>query len=338
MQLILNTFGASLRKEGQMFLVLSGDQKHKIAPAKVESILITTGVHISTDAVELALKNNIEIFILDKFGNPVGRFWHVRMGSTARIRRAQLQLSESAQGAEPGSRWVRAKFENQIEFLQTLRSRRTRLSAELTRAAELLQENLNKVIALQGSLDKQRQQLLGLEGSAGKIYWEVFAKLVPPQFSFSGRSKRPAKDAFNAILNYGYGVLYGLTEKAIILAGLDPFIGFIHTDNYNKTSLVFDVIEKYRIWAEECILNLFSKKQIQKSMFDSSRIGVYLGDEGKKVFLPAFNAFLDTPVRYKNRNVRRRDVLQLELHAFAQELLKFGAGTQNDGKAESEKS
>lgn len=321
MQLIINTFGSSLRKEGQMFEILSGDQKHKIAPAKITSILISTGAHLSTDAIQLALQNNIEIFLLDKFGNPMGRFWHVRMGSTVRIRRAQLRLSESEEGLPFGLQWVQAKLENQIEFLKNLRTRRTRLSKELTSAAESIAENLEKLKSLSGTIDEIRQKVLGIEGSAGKVYWEIFAKLVPEQFEFKGRSRRPAQDEFNAILNYSYGVLYGLSEKAVILAGLDPYIGFLHTDNYNKISLVFDVIEKYRIWAEQNILNMFSKKMLKKNMFDKLANGYSLGDEGKKVLLPAFNDFLDGAIRHKSRNVSRRDVIQLDMHAFAQELL-----------------
>ena len=324
MQLIINTFGSSLRKEGQMFEILSGDQKHKIAPAKISSILISTGAHLSTDAIQLALQNNIEIFLLDKFGNPMGRFWHVRMGSTVRIRRAQLMLSESEKGMQFGLQWIYAKFENQIEFLKALRSRRTRLSAELTSAADSISENLEKLKNLSGTIEEKRHQVLGIEGSAGKVYWDLFAKLVPEQFRFNGRSRRPAKDEFNAILNYSYGVLYGLCEKAVILAGLDPYIGFLHTDNYNKISLVFDVIEKYRIWAEQNILNMFSKKMLKKDMFDKLAKGYSLGDEGKKTLLPAFNAFLDEAIRHKSRNVSRREVIQLEMHAFAQGLLKTG--------------
>ncbi len=322
MQLVINTFGASLRKNGQMFEVLSGDQKHKISPAKVSSILISTGAHLSTDAVQLALQNNIEIFLLDRYGNPIGRFWHARMGSTVRIRRAQLMLSESEEGLPFGLQWIDAKFQNQIDFLKQLRSRRTRLSAELTKAAESISESKKQLNNLSGTIDQIRHTVLGIEGSAGKVYWDVFAKLVPEQFKFEGRSRRPAKDEFNALLNYSYGVLYGLVEKAIILAGLDPYIGFLHTDNYNKISLVFDVIEKYRIWAEQNILNLFSKKAIKKNMFDKLANGYNLGDEGKKKLLPAFNGFLDEQIRHKGRNIRRREVIQLELHTFAQELLK----------------
>ncbi|MFO7558792.1 MAG: CRISPR-associated endonuclease Cas1 [Desulfobacterales bacterium] len=57
---------------------------------------------------------------------------------------------------------------------------------------------------------------------------------MPEKYQFSGRSRRPAKDPFNAVLNYCYGMLYSRVEKACILSGLDPFVGFLHTDNYNK--------------------------------------------------------------------------------------------------------
>lgn len=331
MQLVINTFGASLRKNGQLFEILSGEQKHKISPAKVNSILITVGVHISSDAIFLAMQNNIEIFILDKFGNPVGRFWHARMGSTVRIRRAQLQLSSDSIGLPFALRWVEGKLHNQIDFFTRLRSRRTRISVDLTKAIEALRQALEQMKKLSGPVGPLRNQILGIEGSAGKVYWEIWPRLLPEQFKFNGRSKRPAKDEFNALLNYAYGVLYGITEKAVILAGMDPYIGFIHTDNYNKVSLVFDIIENYRIWAEECILNLFSKKKIQKSHFEKLSNGFYLGDEGKKVFMPFFNEFLDEQIRHNKRNVRRRDCLQLDMHAYAQDLLKAMGDDKKEG-------
>ncbi len=323
MQLVINTFGASLRKNGQLFEILSGEKKHKISPSKISSIVVSVGVHISTDAIYLALQNNIEIFILDKFGNPVGRFWHARMGSTVRIRRAQLILSQREEGLPFALKWVKEKLQNRIDFLYGLRTRRTRLSSELTDAAEKLKNYLMQIEKLKGKIDEVRNTVLGIEGVSGKVYWDVYSLLVPEQFGFSGRSKRPAKDEFNALLNYAYGVLYGLTEQAIILAGMDPYIGFIHTDNYNKVSLVYDVIEKYRIWAEECILNIFSKKKLQKKYFEKTSGGFYLGDEGKRIFMPFYNDYLDQAIRYKNRNVRRREVLQLEMHSFAQQILSF---------------
>jgi CRISPR-associated protein Cas1 len=322
MQLVLSTFGSGINRNGQMFEIYTKEQKRQIAATKVTSILISTGVSVSSDAVELALQNNIDIIMLDKYGNPVGRFWHARMGSTARIRRAQLQLSLSNEGMSSGLRWVTAKFENQLEFLTRLRTRRTRLSAEITSVMGSLENALSQVNQLTGPVDEWRGTVMGIEGSAGRVYWDLFAKLVPEQFRFEGRSRQPAKDEFNALLNYGYGVLYGSVEKAVVVAGLDPYIGFLHTDNYNKISLVFDVIEKYRIWVEETIINLFSKKAIKKDMFKKLSNGFSLDQEGKKVLIPELNEYLDTQIRYRNKQTRRRDVLQLDLHGFAKELME----------------
>ncbi len=322
MQLVLNTFGTGLSKSGQMFEIFSDGNIHKVSPIKVTSILISPGINISSDAVQLALQNNIDIYFLDKYGNPIGRFWHAKMGSTTRIRRAQLQLSISKEGIQFGLRWVKAKFENQLEFLKSMRTKRTRLSAKITKAIESIENSLQKLEEIEGTIDDIRQEILGIEGSTGRMYWDIFSKFVPNQFAFSGRSRQPAIDEFNALLNYGYGVLYGIIERNVVVAGLDPYIGFIHTDNYNKVSFVFDVIEKYRIWIEQTILGLFSKKTIKKNMFDKLANGFNIGDEGKKVLIPAINEFLDQKIKYKNRNIRRRDVIQLDLHNFAQELIK----------------
>lgn len=104
---------------------------------------------------------------------------------------------------------------------------------------------------------------MGFEGSAGRIYFDALNYVMPERFKFDGRSRNPAKDEFNALLNYGYGVLYSLVEKACIIAGLDPYIGFLHTDNYNKKSLVFDLIEMFRIFADETVVYLFSGRKVK---------------------------------------------------------------------------
>src|SRR5207253_5967923 len=92
-------------------------------------------------------------------------------------------------------------------------------------------------------LDELRGSLMGLEGVAGREYFAALSLALPERFRFQGRSRSPARDEFNCFLNYAYGVLYSLVERACLLSGLDPCIGLMHTDNYNKPSLVFDLIE-----------------------------------------------------------------------------------------------
>lgn len=145
---------------------------------------------------------------------------------------------------------------------------------------------------------------------------------MPDRFKFAERSRNPAKDEFNCLLNYAYGVLYSLVERACVLAGLDPYVGFIHTDHYAKTSLVFDIIEAYRIWAEETVVNLFARKKVTQKLFDKLYNGLTLNKEGKAILMGEFNKFMDQSIRYGGRNIKRRDVVQFDCHKFANTLIK----------------
>jgi CRISPR-associated protein Cas1 len=169
---------------------------------------------------------------------------------------------------------------------------------------------------------------MGLEGTAGRLYFGCLSRLVPQQHRFAGRSRHPARDGFNAMLNYAYGVLYALVEKACICAGLDPFVGFLHTDNYNKKSLVYDLIEPFRILGDRTTLLLFTGRRVQSDYFEPVPGGVALSAPGRAALLTAFNERLDRAVRYpvqgqpgKNRNIKQRDIIQYEAHALANTLL-----------------
>lgn len=322
MQIVINKYGSSIQKAGKLFKIFSDSNETKISPKRVTSIVISNGVSVSSDVVMMALRNNIEIYIIDQYGNPIGRFWHARMGSTVKIRRAQLLSSMDKNGLKFGLMWINGKFENQIKFLKNMQNRRTRLSSEIQKAVESISEIKEKMNMLEGNIDDIRNTILGLEGSAGRVYWNIYEKFMSGGFVFKGRSFRPAKDEINAIINYGFGFLYRIVEKGIIISGLDPYIGFIHSDNYNKISLVFDVIEKYRIWVEDCVISMLSKKQLKKSYFENISAGFYLNEDGKKAFIPIFNEYLEKTILHKNRNIQRKNVIQLDLQSFAKELLK----------------
>ena len=145
---------------------------------------------------------------------------------------------------------------------------------------------------------------------------------MPDRYKFDGRSRNPAKDEFNALLNYTYGILYSMVEKACIIAGLDPYVGIIHTDNYNKKSLVFDLIENFRIWADETVIKLFAGRDVKQECFDKLENGFTLNKEGKALLITAFNAFMDESIRYSGRNIRRGDIIQFECHGIANRLIR----------------
>lgn len=336
MQLIINTYGSYLQKNGDCFRVkkagnpASGedDQVFEVSVKKVDSIMITTAAYITTDAIKLAMDNNIDIIFLDDFGDPFGRVWHSKLGSTTLIRRRQLEIADTTEGVKLALEWVNKKFDNQINLLTRLRESRSNKSAEIT-------EYMNKLRNCQKSLDSLvpqdsnpigiediRGSIMGIEGSGGRIYFEAVSFIMPDRYKFAGRSRNPARDEFNTLLNYAYGILYSKVEKACIIAGLDPYVGIIHTDHYNKKSLVFDLIENFRIWADETVIKLFAGRDVKQEHFDKLQNGFTLNKEGKTVLISAFNTFLDESIRYGGRNIKRGDIIQFECHRIANQLIK----------------
>lgn len=317
MDLVLTTFGTYLHRQGEMFVVKVREQKQEVSARKVRSIVITTGASLSTDAIQLAVEKNIDIVFLDPMGQPYGRVWHGRPGSTIEIRREQLRLADTERGLRMALGWMLRKLDNQIEFLRGARQRRTRLSAPLTEKIDALRALHTALAQVSGELDAVRGTIMGLEGRAGRTYWEAVNLLLPDRFRFAARSRNPAKDEFNCLLNYAYGVLYGTVERACVLAGLDPYVGFIHTDHYQKRSLVFDLIECYRIWADDTVVGLFAARKVKQDMFDTLHKGFVLNKQGKAVLMERFGDHLEETIRYRNRNIKRRDTVQLDCHRLA---------------------
>lgn len=322
MQLVINTYGSYLQKNGDCFKVKTDEKVFEISCKKVSSILISTAAYITTDAIKMAMENNIDIVFIDEFGDPYGRVWHPKLGSTTLIRRRQLEIADTDEGLNIALQWVRTKFDNQIDLLRRLRQSRPHKSAEITSYMEKLQNVMSGLVNLSGFIDECRGTIMGIEGSGGRIYFEALSSLMPDRFRFQGRSRNPAKDEFNALLNYSYGVLYSKVEKACIIAGLDPYIGFIHTDHYNKKSLVFDLIENYRIWADEVVINLFASRKVKVEHFDKIPNGLTLNKEGKAVLLTDFNSFMDESIRYRGRNIKRDNIIQFDCHRIANDLIK----------------
>jgi CRISPR-associated protein Cas1 len=272
--------------------------------------------------------NNIDLVFLSHDGNPFARIWQTKMGSTAAIRRRQIEVADGPEGLNLVREWIQAKLRHQAEFLEELRLRRPESQDLFIAPLRTIRASLERVLQLEGTLDDQRGTLMGLEGSAGRAYFACLGQLVPEAYRFELRSRQPARDGCNAMLNYSYGVLYSLVERACICAGLDPFVGFLHTDNYNKRSLVFDLIEPFRILGERATLLLFTGRRVLKEHFEEVPGGVALSKEGRAFFLSHFNERLDKVVRYpvqgkpgKTRNVKVRDTIQHEAHGLANRLL-----------------
>jgi CRISPR-associated protein Cas1 len=298
MQLVLNKRGVSLNIEDGLFKIKADKEIRRVSALKVNSIIMHKSATISTDAVLTAIENEIEILFFDRIGKPKGRIWSNKYGSISTIRKNQIQFAKSQKGLQWIIKNLSKKLDNQNALLLSLGKPDGSSDRYIEKATARIHAYLEKIQAVKGdSISDVASKLRGYEGNASRIYFETINMHLPEQYHFAARSQHPAFDMFNSMLNYSYGILYGKIEGALILAGIDPYIGVMHRDDYNRPVLVYDAIENFRAWADYVVINLCMQQIIFLEFFDVENGVFYLNHHAKRILIQSFNDYFDEIVK-----------------------------------------
>ncbi len=319
--LLLDTTGLVLKRHKGRFLVRHKKEGARtFSPYDIRSIIVGAPCLISTGALQLAIAHGIPVLLLDKVGRPVGRMWSPSLEGLADLRIAQAFFSVH----EVAMRWMvqvfRRKAEQQLEVLAWLQGAVGREAPELVAARDSIDTGMRQLDACAETglpPDDMRTRLMTLEAGMARAWWAAVAALMPSPWSFEGRSRRPARDPFNAGLNYLYGMLYGTTETALMRAGLDPQIGVLHAEQYNRPVLVYDFIEQYRPQADRLWMQLCLENAIPPSGFEPWQGGVRLSRYGKHILIPRYFEWLDERIEYKGQQVKRLNTIARDANALA---------------------
>lgn len=325
MELVLNTFGVSLHRDNEAFVVTSTDGRQRLPADGITSIHICRGAQITSDAIMLAIEHEIQVMFMDRSGNPMGRVWSPRYGSISTIRKGQLNFCFSHAALEWIKEIIVQKMENQQALLLLLQTDSNESKHTIQKAISRIETYRFKVAALEGSVvNDVATALRGWEGQASRIYFNAMNEFLPARYRITQRTQHPAMDVTNALLNYGYGVLYGKIEGSLIKAGIDPYIGVLHRDEYNRPVLVYDIIELYRIWVDYIVFTLLSQNAITDEYYSTQEDGsVWLESLGRRVLIQSMNDYLDDTIT-KNGLVRSREThLNLYIQDFAQQLKRY---------------
>lgn len=299
MQLVLDTKGLRVIKKDGVFHIIGEKGSKAISPAKLDSIAITANIMISSLAVALAIEHKIPILFFDRIGKAKARLWSPYFESIATLRRNQVRFADTPEATAWVADLFLLKLEAQVETLKFLRRRRSSVGIGVT-IAKIRADGRRFDNFRDSLLDECRQQMMGVEGNIARHYWQALGGGLPRAYRFQERSRRPAKDFFNAVLNYYYGMLYSVVEGAAFAAGLDPHLGLLHADEYNKPVLAFDLIEPFRPWVDRLLVEQALERKVDKAFFSKNQFGLFLNKHGKAYFIPLFNDFLRSKREYLN--------------------------------------
>lgn len=285
-----------------------------IPTAKVREIIVLGNCHLTTPSMKACLKAGIPISFLSQYGNYQGR---LESSNYAAVELHRLQFSQAAKSEfclATAQGIVMGKINNSRVFLQ--RRQRKIASKAVRRAIDALFQLSNRTSRAQ-TLDELR----GYEGAAAAEYFGVFSELLIEDWGFEKRIRRPPTDPVNALLGFGYTLLFQNTFSLILTRGLHPYCGYLHAVDPGHPTLASDLIEEFRVPVVDSLLVYLLNARILKAdhfEYHAASTGriCWLSQAGRSVFLEHFERKMTTRIRHphtgQEADYRRCIGLQME--------------------------
>jgi len=327
-RLVVDGYGLFVGMKGDRVVVREkGSILHQAVVSDLRQVVISGKGGISFDAVEALGENGVDLIIVSWKGEVTARLSSPEM-RTVQTRREQYYAFQDSRSGLLAKAFILAKLRNMYATLGTLAKTRKETGPTKAEILSAKREDVSSFISRVESMaeqpiEKGRNELMGLEGSASQSYWEGVTQIVPEEFSFQIRSGRYACDPVNAMLNYGYALLEGEVWRGIHYAGLDPYGGFLHVDRPGKPSLVLDLMEEFRQQlVDKTVLSLVTKNTLSPDSFTMEEGICRMDDKVRKLVLKEVLGRFEEYMRYGDEKRRWTDMILFQ----AREIGKYLRG------------
>jgi CRISPR-associated protein Cas1 len=279
----VNAQGARIRRAGeQLFIEAPDAEPHALPIHTVGAIVLHGNVQLTTQALHLCASREVGVHWLTLGGRYLGGL-AAGPGTVQRRIRQYQALTDTARRLELARRLVAARLESQLRFL--LRATRDDPVKRTAIGEELRVIRQQRVAVEQAD---SAETLRGYEGLAGRAYFAALPRLLGPEVPEAlrprGRSRRPPQDPFNAVLSFGYALLYRSVFAAVLAVGLEPAFGFFHTPRSAAHPLVLDLMELFRVplWDMVVIASWNRRQWNRGADFVIARNHVWLSATGRR--------------------------------------------------------
>lgn len=338
-----------ISKNAETFVFAQPDGTSTILfPFKTEILFVVGKISVSGDALRMFAKYKIPVVFLSSNGRFNSKLVY---GDSKNVFLRQKQygiLASEQKNLEIAKSIVSGKIKNQISFMQRIK----RKTDYPKNADKIIEHNISDLKNIFDAIPetKSLEILRGHEGMAAKKYFEVFAmNISAPWACFPKRSKNPPETNVNAVLSFLYTLLMYRVETALESTGMDIMVGTLHSCDYGRNSLVFDLMEEFRTPLADTVccslfnLNILSPDDFRTVLFDSenqdyplnyeddkadnsesaitSKQGILLNENGLKKVIKAFEEKMTTYVVYEDSKISYQKIIIRQVLAYKRVIL-----------------
>lgn len=253
----------------------------------VTRIVLSGNVGLSAGARSWAMRGGVDVVCLSRRGSYQGTLIGSNRGAHASRLLAQVALTgDHERRVRLAASLIGAKIRGQIHVLTRIARRdETVHVADTTAHMHAWRRSLTDARAL--------DEIMGVEGACSNAYFDALSACVPADVTFDGRSRRPPRDLPNAALSYGYAILLSECVGALHAAGLEPSLGIAHAPTDKRPSLALDLMEQFRpLLVDQTVMALLRTRKLrpEHGVVEAEAGGVWLGGDGKKILVDAYEA------------------------------------------------
>ncbi|MRJ03430.1 MAG: type I-B CRISPR-associated endonuclease Cas1 [Epsilonproteobacteria bacterium] len=311
-----------LKRKDNTLLLQTGEGKRIIPIHTVDQIHVFGELHLNRRVLELLTSYGIVLHFYNYYGYYDGTYYPrsaLNSGFMV-LQQARCYLDESER-LYLARRFVEGALRNMERNIAYYHNR----AYDLGEVRKKIREALEELEGVEGV-----EELMGVEGNVRKIYYQAFDTILGRRdFVFDTRTRRPPRNALNALISFGNSLLYTTALSQIYRTYLDPRIGYLHETNRRSFSLNLDVAEVFKpIIVDRVVFSLVKKQIISIRDFEQAIDCVYLNERGQKTFIKVFEEKLATTINYKNigkvsyRKLIRLECYKLYKHFLLEELYK----------------
>jgi len=312
--------GARLEKEYERLLVTLNDEVILRAPiGSVSRVVLVGRAGATTPALHALLAAGIPLVFISRGGKLLGKLAPPVSGNLP-LRQVQYGRDADASFCLGLARSIVAgKLRNQ----RTLAARLARrAAAPSTPRPEInITPELGALVARAEAAD-DLDTLRGIEGHGARLYFRAYRAAFQPDWLFTNRNRRPPRDPINALLSLGYSLLTQNMMSALEIVGLDPYLGYFHTETYGRPALALDLVEEFRAPVVDSLaLWVIGQRILRPDDFrpGDEKGGVELTDRGLREFLFQFSRKLESEVlvRELGRRLSYRKLFEVQARRLA---------------------